>query len=355
MRKEILSGEQILSKFSENKKMSNSARSGKVAEEYYQFNEEIFLIFPKFRPALDYYTLNEKTSNLYPISAKGERITKERYEEILAFCQQGKLFISRTDYRIYASYLAKQVDLVLLDKNLQQAELIQVIVKALNMRVVTFFDQPTAALCESLIYDVMVFSAYVWDNPLSIDKFMEELYTGPYDLNKHSVNTLIIGTWLTINADPDYNRGRLDRMAKGLIIHDIGMTRIPPHIYSKKNRLNKEEVEKLHSHVPHGANILQKMELLYDETNRCIKEHHERVDGSGYPAGLVGKDISTIGRIIAIADSLSSMIQEKGQMRLPIPIVKAVEILHSDSEKYDFRICEILLNAYRTEKLIPLV
>jgi len=103
-------------------------------------------------------------------------------------------------------------------------------------------------------------------------------------------------------------------------LHDIGKVGIPDKILLKPGKLTPEEFDFMKKHVDIGAQVIYKMnKTLIESTSMhfldtCIKiisEHHEKWDGSGYPNGLKGEEISIPGRIVAIADVFDALISER--------------------------------------------
>lgn len=92
----------------------------------------------------------------------------------------------------------------------------------------------------------------------------------------------------------------------GSLLHDIGKIGIPDSILLKNGKLSATESETMREHPRTGVNILSKVKLL-DPMRPAILEHHERLNGSGYPARLVDKQISWMGRIVAVADVFDAM------------------------------------------------
>src|SRR4030042_5019326 len=90
------------------------------------------------------------------------------------------------------------------------------------------------------------------------------------------------------------------------IIHDIGKINIPTEILSKPGRLSEIELSLIQTHPQIANDILKEMELP-GEISTFVLQHHERMDGSGYPAGLSGKDIILEARILAVADVVEAM------------------------------------------------
>jgi HD-GYP domain-containing protein (c-di-GMP phosphodiesterase class II) len=92
----------------------------------------------------------------------------------------------------------------------------------------------------------------------------------------------------------------------GSLFHDIGKIGIADAILLKNGKLNDREYEIIKLHPQLGVNILSQVKLL-EPMISAISEHHERLDGSGYPAKLTDKQISMMGRIVAVADVFDAM------------------------------------------------
>lgn len=90
------------------------------------------------------------------------------------------------------------------------------------------------------------------------------------------------------------------------LLHDIGKVGIPNEIINKKGILTNEEYEIIKKHPIIGYNLLKEMPFL-DSCNRILLQHHERVDGRGYPYGLEADDIDKLAKILAVADAFDAM------------------------------------------------
>lgn len=115
----------------------------------------------------------------------------------------------------------------------------------------------------------------------------------------------------------------------GSLLHDIGKIGIPDSILLKKGTLNIAENEVMREHPRTGANILSQVKLL-DPMRPAILEHHERLDGSGYPAKLTGKQISWMGRIVAVADVFDAMTSNR-PYRSALSVQEVLSYLHEKS------------------------
>jgi putative two-component system response regulator len=102
----------------------------------------------------------------------------------------------------------------------------------------------------------------------------------------------------------------LDDLLWGGVIHDIGKIGIPDSILLKSGPLSAEEFEVMKRHVVIGEEIARPLRSAHDLLP-IIRHHHERVDGSGYPDGLVGDDIPISARIVAICDAFDALISDR--------------------------------------------
>ena len=90
------------------------------------------------------------------------------------------------------------------------------------------------------------------------------------------------------------------------MLHDIGKIGIPSEIINKQGVLTGEEYEVIKRHPEIGYDLLKSMTFL-DSSSRILLQHHERIDGKGYPYGLEAEEIDTLAKILAIADAYDAM------------------------------------------------
>ncbi len=115
----------------------------------------------------------------------------------------------------------------------------------------------------------------------------------------------------------------------GSLLHDIGKIGIPDSILLKNGKLNLAEIELMREHPRTGANILSQVKLL-DPMRPAILEHHERLDGSGYPAKLMDKQITLMGRIVAVADVFDAMTSNR-PYRKALSVQDVLTYLHEEA------------------------
>lgn len=316
-----------------------------INEEYYQISGEILSSFPKYRPPVDLFFFKEDIAVLAPYSRKGARLTNEQVEEIARLCENGMLFVSRSDHHIYSEHIVKQLDLVLQDANLKEAEIVGITIQALKNRFNDFWQQPVKAVWTPLQNDVMVVVEYLSRDKTHINAFMRRL-GDEADPASHAVRTMSVGLWLWQKTTDNPQRKDTENMAIGLLTHDIGMSKLPQFFLTRPGPLKSEEKDKILLHPLQSAKIMQKMDLTANEIMQACFEHHERLDGSGYPQKP--KQLSLASRITAVADSFSAM-TSKRPWADAVKHLDAANQLASDP-RYDNALGRYLVGAYATNK-----
>lgn len=124
-------------------------------------------------------------------------------------------------------------------------------------------------------------------------------------IHKHSINvsliSTMIGKWLNFSYEELY-----DISLAGLL-HDIGKSQVPEEILNKTEKLTTKELEIFKLHTKYGYDMLKNTSSVSDNIILAALQHHERLDGKGYPLGLSGDKIGIYSKIVAVADMYSDM------------------------------------------------
>jgi HD-GYP domain-containing protein (c-di-GMP phosphodiesterase class II) len=114
------------------------------------------------------------------------------------------------------------------------------------------------------------------------------------------------------------SRDELMDVGIGTLLHDVGAIFVPQEILTKKARLTEAEVERYKRHPEDGYNFLRENTRLNDVALAIVRNHHERLNGNGYPHGLKGEQISRSAQVAAICDFYCNMtIDREGNKTLP--------------------------------------
>jgi putative nucleotidyltransferase with HDIG domain len=124
----------------------------------------------------------------------------------------------------------------------------------------------------------------------------------------HSAAVAIYSRDIAKRMGLDEQQQRLAHLAG--LVHDIGKVGLPAGLLEKAGPLSLEERRQMEEHSVIGERILSKVED-YAEIAAIVRHHHERVDGRGYPDGLVGEQAPLLSRIIAVADAYNAMTSDR--------------------------------------------
>jgi diguanylate cyclase (GGDEF)-like protein/putative nucleotidyltransferase with HDIG domain len=139
--------------------------------------------------------------------------------------------------------------------------------------------------------------------------------------------------------------GEIEALRAAALLHDIGKLGVPEHIINKPGKLTPEEFEKMKVHPLVGAEILDRVAFPYPVAP-IVRSHHERWDGSGYPAGLVGEEIPIGARILAAVDCLDALASHR-QYRSAIPLDQAMRTVKEKSGTwFDPKVVALLESRY---------
>ena len=137
----------------------------------------------------------------------------------------------------------------------------------------------------------------------------------------------------------------------GSILHDIGKIAMPHDILSKPTRLSTNEYRLLQDHSTIGKNLLSDFDRFFPKLSTIVEQHHERIDGSGYPFGLSKDEILIEARIISVADVVEAMASHR-PYRPALGIEKAIaEIKDGAGKIYDEDVSKALISLYNSNSL----
>lgn len=131
-------------------------------------------------------------------------------------------------------------------------------------------------------------------------------------------------------------------------LHDIGKLSIPAELLSKPGKLTELEYELIKTHVQHSYDVLREVSFPWPVAE-VVYQHHERLDGSGYPRGLTGSEMMIEGKIIAVADVVEAMTSHR-PYRPSLGIVPALEEISSQKGKlYDSEVVDVTIRLFRED------
>lgn len=150
-----------------------------------------------------------------------------------------------------------------------------------------------------------------------------------------------------LNLPPE----QIHHLRIGALLHDVGKIGVPDRILTKPGRLTAEEFEHIKAHPAIGAEIMGKVRMLRTEIP-ALAEHHERIDGQGYPNGLNGSEITLFGRIVAVADVFDALTSDR-PYRSALATEEVLDLMQQESGTHLDGFCvQALIRAYLQGKIL---
>lgn len=181
----------------------------------------------------------------------------------------------------------------------------------------------------------------------AVERMLDELWSQPevvfsisaircYEgyLFWHSVDVATVS--LLVAMASGYDRVKMRELGVGALLHDIGMVKVPVEILRAPRWLTSQEFERVKLHTTLGFRIItENKEFSYIAAHAAL-EHHERLDGSGYPRGLRGDKILDIGKLVAVADVFCAMTEDRPHRKTFHPH-EAIRYLRASTGRFDQR------------------
>jgi putative nucleotidyltransferase with HDIG domain len=142
---------------------------------------------------------------------------------------------------------------------------------------------------------------------------------------------------------------RLGPLRTAATLHDIGKIGVPDTILNKPGRLDEREYRIVQTHPLVGAELLRAWGL--DVPSQFVAQHHERIDGLGYPLGLTGDDIALEARIIHVADAYVAMTFDRPYRSAMTSEEALQELQRLSGTQFDAKIVDALLERARVAQL----
>ena len=176
-------------------------------------------------------------------------------------------------------------------------------------------DEAGEVISESIVRNV--------DAMVSLTRIKQhDPYTAMHCMN---VCTLVVAMAMADGIDPSL----LPLITTATLLHDVGKTRVPLEVLNKPGRFEPEELAEMRRHATYSGDIMQEMGGFTEEAIAIATQHHEMMDGSGYPLSLKGDDIHPYARLTAVADVYDAL-TAKRVYKPAMPMYQALLRIHQN-------------------------
>jgi len=216
------------------------------------------------------------------------------------------IYVPEEDTDGYWQYMEEQLPAIIHDDSLPTSHKSKAIYGASTNLVRNLFDNPQSGVlvdrCRSVVSNVV---SFILAEPGAVTGLLEIL-SFDYSTYTHSVNVCAMGVGLA--REVGFSSGAdLAQLGEGLLLHDVGKSRIPASVLVKKGPLDPEEWRLMRQHPLMGLEIFESISSVSSPAKVVIRSHHEKIDGSGYPDGLDRDEIHPYARIAAVIDIFDAL------------------------------------------------
>ncbi len=255
-----------------------------------------------------YLLVRNNGSSRYILYCKSDAAFDGEQKEMLVRKNINKLFIEEEDQQKYSEYLESNLKNILSDEKIKPKEKAQIVYGTATNMLQDVFKEPRFKNIErskTFAYNMVDYilrdgrAAY---NLLKITSHDYYTYT-------HSVNVATIGSLFAKSLG--LSEKDMKTFCTGMLLHDLGKTKIRSDILNKTGALTDSEFEEVKRHPEIGVTVLRESGECLNEEYSIIMQHHENCDGSGYPFGLKKEEIHSSSRIVRIIDIYDALTTQR--------------------------------------------
>jgi len=170
------------------------------------------------------------------------------------------------------------------------------------------------------------------------------------DLYTHNHEQRVNNYCVKIASKMNMTKEGLEKLFYSALYHDVGKINVPDEILLKPGALTREEFEYVKKHPTDGRKLVEKTYLR--EIGEIIEQHHERLDGSGYPLGLQEDEIRVEAKIVAVLDSFDAMTSDRPYRKGMSPKIAMEELKKFVGIHYDKNVVEIFEEILKEEGIL---
>ncbi len=248
----------------------------------------------------DIYLLvsNNGKSN-YVLYCKGDTAFENDKRELLVRKNINRLFVGNEDQEKYSEYMESNLEHILSDEKVQPEEKAKIVYGTATTMLNDVFKEPVHKnIVRSQTFAYNMIDYILRDGKAAYN--LLKITSHDYYTYTHSVNVATIGSLFAKNIG--LNEKDMKSFCTGMLLHDLGKTKVSSSILNKKGPLTEEEFGQVKMHPEVGAEILRESGGGFKDEYVVILQHHENCDGSGYPYGLKKEEIHYVSRLVHIID-----------------------------------------------------
>ena len=279
-----------------------------------------------------YLLVKSGADSRYILYCRGDAIFESSKREMLLGKNISRLFITKEDQQKYYEYLENNFQSIISDTKLSSDEKTKIVHGAATNIVKDLFNDPRSGSIERTKTFAYNMVDYVLKDTSAAQSLLK-IAVHEYYTYTHCVNVAAVGTLFA--KDLGLEDKDLKGLCSGILLHDVGKTKISTDILNKKGKLTKEEFDEIKKHPELGAEVLDETGTEFKEERIITLQHHENYDGSGYPYGLAKNEIHPCGKIARIIDVYDALTTKRSYADAIRPFAALLEMRNNMLNCFD--------------------
>lgn len=302
------------------------------------------LVSGEFAPALDLYGLVGDETKPRLLASRTNGVDRDRLEELRAEGLR-RVLVRDSDLSHALRQIEASLDAVLSDEALSHGERFRAMQSVVCL---TLNDRLRWAESEQWVRESERVADQVVDLLVGSEATVESLF----DLAEHDTTTFVHATntaayaALLADATPNLSEDDVRSIAVGAMLHDIGKRRLPSEILTKRGALNPRERKIIESHPTIGYEMLREQPNVAFGQLMMVYQHHEWVNGAGYPVGIDTSEIHPWARIMAVVDVFDALTARR-PYKEPVSVGDALlRLAEGANEQFDTEVVRCWISIF---------
>jgi len=209
------------------------------------------------------------------------------------------LYVEKEKKGVYQDYYKNYIEQKIIPKNMKS------FYEDVSKNINSLFDNPESIenVKEAKVVVTDMVNAILQDD-FKVESFVSIL-SSDYYTHTHSLNVSVYS--LCIGKHMGMDKKLLEELGISALLHDLGKTKINPEIINKNGKLTDQEFKEVQNHPFYGWLLAKKCGITNTNILAGIRNHHEKIDGTGYPDGLFDKEIHVFAKIIGVCDVFDAL------------------------------------------------
>jgi len=307
-------------------------------QKYYPINKTI--IDEDVELFFNLYGKTSREKELSLISTKNRKLVKHDVENLLDY---NLLYVHEEEKELYENYYNNLMSLKLVPEKMK--EFYSNVGNTINKMFTNPQDKSNMKEVDNIVTDMV---STIAQDSFTVSSFITILSSDYYN-HTHSLNVSVYA--ICLGRHLKMSKSELKELGVSALLHDLGKSKISDAIINKTGKLTEHEFNEVKKHSMYGWALARQMGITNKHILAGIRNHHERMDGNGYPDKLKDEQIHTFAKIIAVCDTFDALTTNKSYQDSMGTFNTLLMMKKEMSKHLDTTIVDHFINIFREESI----